>query len=117
MSRGRDSSGGVVRVPPEDRQTLSELGITKKESSQAQFLLSLPEEIFQSIKSFTMTIAQAKRDKKRRDREKRLARRESEAGWVAGQIEVSRRLDTLSWSHHKEVAALGPAEQNCCSEI
>jgi hypothetical protein len=33
------------------------------------------------------------------------------AGWVAGAIETSRRRDVLSWSHHAEVAALEPAEQ------
>jgi DNA modification methylase len=29
-----------------------------------------------------------------------------DAGWVAGAFETSRRRDVLSWSHHKEVAAL-----------
>lgn len=31
--------------------------------------------------------------------------------WVARKVERSRRRDTLSWSHHAEVAALDPAEQ------
>lgn len=35
-----------------------------------------------------------------------------DAGWVAGAIERSRRRDLLSWSHHREVAALPPAEQD-----
>ena len=35
-----------------------------------------------------------------------------DAGWVAGAIETSRRRDVLSWSHHKEVAALEPDEQD-----
>ena len=30
----------------------------------------------------------------------------------AGKIETSRRREVLSWSHHKEVAALEPAEQD-----
>ncbi len=30
---------------------------------------------------------------------------------VSGKLELSRRRDNLSWSHHKEVAALEPAEQ------
>lgn len=34
-------------------------------------------------------------------------------GWVAGRIETSRRRDVLSWSHHAEVAALEPSEQDC----
>mgnify|MGYP001561316687 CR=1 FL=1 len=32
--------------------------------------------------------------------------------WVSSQVEISRRRDTLSWSHHAEVAALPPAEQD-----
>lgn len=35
-----------------------------------------------------------------------------DAGWVAGQIETSRRREVLSWSHHKEVAALPAQEQD-----
>src|SRR5262249_54303125 len=35
-----------------------------------------------------------------------------DAGWVSRQIETSRRREVLSWSHHKEVAALEPAEQD-----
>lgn len=31
---------------------------------------------------------------------------------IAGRIELSRRRDNLSWSHHAEVAALAPAEQD-----
>ena len=77
-------------------QTLKELGLTGKESSAAQFLAKLPGKTFQAVKSFTMTLAQAKRDKKREEREERLARRESEAGWVAGRIETSRRREVLS---------------------
>lgn len=33
------------------------------------------------------------------------------AGWVATQIETSRRREVLPWSHHAEVAALDPDEQ------
>lgn len=31
--------------------------------------------------------------------------------WVAARIEMSRRRDILSWSHHREIAALDPADQ------
>lgn len=33
------------------------------------------------------------------------------ASWVAGSVELSRRRDNLTWSHHLEVAALKPKEQ------
>lgn len=32
--------------------------------------------------------------------------------YVAGRVEVSRRRDNLAWSHHAEVSALEPAEQD-----
>jgi DNA modification methylase len=35
-----------------------------------------------------------------------------DAGWVAGKIEPSRRREVLSFSHHKEVAALEPADRD-----
>jgi 16S rRNA G966 N2-methylase RsmD len=35
-----------------------------------------------------------------------------DAGWVSGRVETSRRREVLSWSHHREVAALEPAEQD-----
>jgi hypothetical protein len=34
------------------------------------------------------------------------------AQWVSGRIEISRRLENLSWSHHQEVAALEPDAQD-----
>ncbi len=35
-----------------------------------------------------------------------------DAGWVSGKVEASRRREVLSWSHHKEVAALDAAQQD-----
>jgi hypothetical protein len=32
--------------------------------------------------------------------------------YVAGRVEVSRRRDNLTWSHHAEVSALAPEEQD-----
>jgi len=34
-----------------------------------------------------------------------------DAGWVARRIETSRRREVLPWSHHREVAALDPVDQ------
>jgi hypothetical protein len=31
---------------------------------------------------------------------------------VSSRVELSRRRDNLSWSHHREVAPLEPAEQD-----
>jgi hypothetical protein len=35
-----------------------------------------------------------------------------DAVWVSGRFELSRRRDKLSWSHHREVAALEPQQQD-----
>lgn len=37
--------------------------------------------------------------------------------WVAERIDVSRRRDSLSWSHHAEVAALDPADADAWLDI
>ncbi|MCA1572671.1 MAG: LmbU family transcriptional regulator [Chloroflexi bacterium] len=36
----------------------------------------------------------------------------ADAAWVASKVELSRRRESLSWSHHKEIAALEPADQD-----
>ena len=36
----------------------------------------------------------------------------ADAAWVAGKIELSRRRESLGWSHHKEVAALEAPDQD-----
>jgi DNA modification methylase len=35
-----------------------------------------------------------------------------DAAWVSGRFELSRRRDKLTWSHHREVAALEPQQQD-----
>ena len=34
-----------------------------------------------------------------------------DAAWVSRKVEISRRRESLSWSHHREIAALDPDEQ------
>ena len=36
----------------------------------------------------------------------------NQAVWVAGAVEISRRRENLSWSHHVEVAGLSPGDQD-----
>lgn len=43
--------GGTVVLPPKKEPTLSELGLTKRESSEAQKLARLPVEIFEAVKN------------------------------------------------------------------
>lgn len=47
---GDKRSGGTVILPPEQAPTLAEIGLTKRDSSQAQKLAKLPEEVFEAVK-------------------------------------------------------------------
>jgi len=56
----------------DDKPTLSEFGITKRESSQAQQLASFPEEKFEQIKTGKKTITAVKREVRREEIEKNI---------------------------------------------
>ena len=56
---GDKRSGGTILVPPEDAQTLADLGLTKKESALAQKLASLPEKSFEQVRDGAITVAKA----------------------------------------------------------
>ncbi|MFO7899032.1 MAG: MT-A70 family methyltransferase [Planctomycetota bacterium] len=65
--KGRDVSGGAVTLPPEERvPTLAELGLTKRESAEAQTLAAIPEPEFQAVLDEGKTVATAVREVKRR---------------------------------------------------
>jgi N6-adenosine-specific RNA methylase IME4 len=67
--RNKGAAGGGVKEKPrgifselrDTTPTLAELGISKKESSTAQFLADLPDETFDKIRAGSMTIPEAKR--------------------------------------------------------
>jgi len=66
--RNKGAAGiGKSAVPKQDGTpiTLSELGITKKESSNAQFLAELPNEEFEKVKLGKKKISVLKREHKR----------------------------------------------------
>jgi hypothetical protein len=46
---GRDSSGGTKTIPPEKQRTLTDLGLTKSESSTFQKIEKIPEADFEEI--------------------------------------------------------------------
>jgi hypothetical protein len=48
-TRPNTEDGGHMMLPPSDKPTLAELGLTKRESSQAQKLAELPEEKFLTV--------------------------------------------------------------------
>jgi N6-adenosine-specific RNA methylase IME4 len=82
--KGRDSSGGSQVEPPENTTpTLASAGLTKKESSQAQFVAKIatesPED-FEAIKEGKKTVTQVKRTLKE---EKREQQRQANAAKVA----------------------------------
>jgi len=69
--KGKDVSGGHSMIPPEDdTPTLAELGITKRESSEAQLLADIEEEEFEKLKEGKTTkkaVLNEKRREKKRD--------------------------------------------------
>lgn len=57
---GRGTTGGVKAPPPVDGPpTLTELGLTKRESAVAQKLAALPEEAFEQVRDGHTTITKA----------------------------------------------------------
>ena len=62
----KESPRGSYIVPRDTQPTLSELGVTKRESSEAQFLADLPDEDFEEVATGDKTIADAKREHKRK---------------------------------------------------
>jgi N6-adenosine-specific RNA methylase IME4 len=64
---GRKGLDGSRALPSNAPPTLAELGISKKESSNAQFLAGLPEEAFDKIKTGEMTINNAISESKRKN--------------------------------------------------
>jgi len=63
---GRPSLGGAVVLPPKDDipPTLAELGVTKRESSEAQFLATLPDEQFEEIAVGKRTVSDVRKESK-----------------------------------------------------
>jgi hypothetical protein len=65
--KGRDSSGGTRRIPPEKTvPTIADLGVSKKEMAEAQFLASLPKDILQDTLDGKVTLTEAKRRAKQK---------------------------------------------------
>ena len=60
---GKDIGGPVVLPPKNEAPTLAELGLTKKESSEAQMLADLPEATFEEIKTGKKSKSKVKKEK------------------------------------------------------
>lgn len=71
-SKGGGSKGSKREPLPEAPPTLADLGLTKKESSEAQMLADLPEAEFEEIKTGKKTKSKAKKEKNIQVRKKRL---------------------------------------------
>lgn len=56
---GRPKLGGVVTLPPKQEPTLKDIGLTKRESSQAQQLAAMPAKTFEAVKLGKITRVEA----------------------------------------------------------
>lgn len=78
-AKGTDRGGrkskldGSRELPSNAEPTLAELGITKRESSEAQMLASLPDAEFSEIESGKKTVARAKKEHKKKKAAKELS--------------------------------------------
>jgi len=61
---GGNVSGGTVVVPPDATPTLAEIGIDKKTSARAQKLDSLPDDVYEKVRSGDLSVTQATRAQK-----------------------------------------------------
>jgi len=61
---GGDGAGGNMVSPPASVPTLAELGVTKRESSDAQFLATLPDEQFEEIAVGKRTVSDVRKESK-----------------------------------------------------
>lgn len=85
--------------------TYAALGLDRKTAMVAQQLAGLPEDELHGERAYGRKYAAAL---ERTGYDYGTLR---DAKGVATSVELSRRRDNLTWAHHREVAALGPAEQ------
>lgn len=98
---------GSKRIPmkEQERPTLSDLGITKKGSSDAQFLSSLPEEEFEKVKSGEKKVSVIKRERKAKQREQ--AKKDTiEAQKPKGYTPKAELADAVDWLMRQDQADL-----------
>ena len=113
---GRPKKTSTRKVRVSNAPTLEDLGITKKESSAAQKLVSLPKQMYQKIRDGVVTRAAAQREMKE-------AKREKERKANAQKVKASQKPQELKaifstividppwdWSDEGDVNQLGRAK-------
>jgi N6-adenosine-specific RNA methylase IME4 len=95
---------GTSKAPVAVRR-LADLGLTKKESSRSQFLADLPARTFEKVKAGELTVVEAKRQAKERERETRRDVNRAKVGSVAPLAEAARFATILidpPWDFREE---------------
>lgn len=119
---GDKRSGGTVVLPPEQSPTLKSLGVTKRESAEAQMIHSLPVKTFESVKLGQKTRAQLKREIREK---KRQSKRTANAAKVAGAVKPEELMGKFScllidppwdWGDEGDVNQLGRAKPDYASK-
>lgn len=87
---GRPKETGIKQEPViSNAPTLTELGVSKKESSEAQLLADLPDETYEEIRAGNKSIPDVRREKKRAEIIERLESVEAkEAKKIEGVYDV-----------------------------
>ena len=77
-----------MELPPSNIPTLADLGLTKRESSEAQFLATLPNEDFEKVKSGKQKLSTLKRESKREEDAKAIrSKNRLSANWQVESIQ------------------------------
>lgn len=87
--------GGHMELPPSDTPTLSELGITKRESSEAQMLAELDSEEKEEVIAGKKNKTQVRREKREQKREERREQNKQKAKECPDILSIDAKFATI----------------------
>jgi N6-adenosine-specific RNA methylase IME4 len=118
-AKGNPGGQGALIVQSPDvttQPTLAEIGVSKRESAQAQELAEIPLETFEAIKVGKKTRTQAHRDKKEQKREERRKENTALAAKTPDPLTIKAKFATITidppwdWGDEGDVNQLGRAK-------
>jgi hypothetical protein len=116
LQHGARGIGKSGVTPSNSTPTLAELGVSRRESAQAQELAEIPLETFEAIKVGKKTRTQAHRDKKEQKREERRKENTALAAKTPDPLTIKAKFATITidppwdWGDEGDVNQLGRAK-------